>query len=219
MKKGKKHVKNNKVIPNLIWNLQRLSLLFVNNVRGRSRIKYGMTPNLMGFTLIELLVVVLIIGILAAVAVPQYQRAVEKSKYSRYKMLAVALARAEELYYLENGEYTPDINNLNVDFSETPIQVTSLGNGHRTYQFDWGEISLIDRQFDAAPRIILFISDLSASLQSWLLQDNTYSQFRSFAGKQVCGAKTNAAVKFCQRETLKTQADFSNAYGTWYIYP
>ena len=56
-----------------------------------------------GFTLIELLVVVLIIGILAAVAVPQYEKAVEKSRAAGVVQKAKSLQTAVDMYLLVNG--------------------------------------------------------------------------------------------------------------------
>lgn len=67
-----------------------------------------------GFTLIELLVVVLIIGILAAVAVPQYQVAVEKARLARHLPLFKSLLNAQVLYKLQNGTATNDIDLLDV---------------------------------------------------------------------------------------------------------
>ena len=55
------------------------------------------------FTLIELLVVVLIIGILAAIALPQYQVAVEKSRLSEALSMVSSLQKAMDVYVLENG--------------------------------------------------------------------------------------------------------------------
>ena len=66
------------------------------------------------FTLIELLVVVLIIGILAAIAVPQYKKAVVKSKYGTLKSLTRSLYEAEKVYILQNGHWTTNFKDLDL---------------------------------------------------------------------------------------------------------
>ncbi len=67
-----------------------------------------------GFTLIELLVVVLIIGILAAIAVPQYFKVVEKGRFAEATNCFSTLKGAQERYLLKNNTYTSALTDLDV---------------------------------------------------------------------------------------------------------
>ena len=71
------------------------------------------------FTLIELLVVVLIIGILAAIAVPQYQKAVEKSRVTQALAFMKTLYQEQQIYFLANGDYPNSFDDISVNIPWT----------------------------------------------------------------------------------------------------
>ena len=71
-----------------------------------------------GFTLIELLVVVLIIGILAAMAVPQYFKAVERARMTEGMQLLADIASSQRRKYLQINGYAKNFNGLDIAFKK-----------------------------------------------------------------------------------------------------
>ena len=82
-----------------------------------------------GFTLLELLVVVIIIGILTAIALPQYQRATAKANLTSVISYVKPVAEAQERYFLTNGKYTNDSTLLDVDVPSVNISCRILNFG------------------------------------------------------------------------------------------
>lgn len=76
-----------------------------------------------GFTLIELLVVVVIIGVLAAIAIPKFQSTKGKANAATLKSDLRNLATAQEAYFYENQVYSTSTTALNVSLS-TGVTIT-----------------------------------------------------------------------------------------------
>ncbi len=85
-----------------------------------------------GFTLIELLVVVLIIGILAAVALPQYTKAVERSRMAEAVQVLGDLATAQSIHYMQRNAFATSLTNLNTNGD---IQINDAGDAWEAVTF------------------------------------------------------------------------------------
>ena len=154
------------------------------------------------FTLIELLVVVLIIGILTAVALPQYQRAVEKARAMEAVSNLKALVTAEKVYKMANGKATEDLSQLDIQLLGSYDSSTKeLTSQYFTYKGNPNSVE-DGEGFEVIARRIHNENDLLK-----------YSIYVAYNGTYYCVPKVESARWICEAISgKKTSGGLENAY-------
>ena len=146
--------------------------------------KNRFTGRLGGFTLIELLVVVLIIGILSAIALPQYQKAVEKSRAAEALTNLRAIVNAMQLSKMANGEPAKKLEDLAVSLPGEKIDERTVKLKNFTY--DIRNFGNGMEKFEA----VATRNDATADVRKYYIYFN-------YDGDWVCVAMTEAAKVPC----------------------
>ncbi len=131
----------------------------------------------------ELLVVVIIIGILAAIALPQYKYAVLKSRYSTLKQNATVIFSAMQRYYLINDQYPAELSYLDIEINDTNSEYYRNGNCINAYNKKYS--TLVYRV--CSNHILCSFSSSNESIFDKL--DN------------FCKKETNGGNRYCNSET------------------
>ena len=156
----------------------------------------------LGFTLIELLVVVLIIGILAAVALPQYQKAVMKTRFVHAMNACDSLFKAAEVYRLANDAWPTTLDQLDIEMPGQQTNTTITGDNFAC--------ALLPEGSGFVPSIVCDVKDGPVSMRRFFNEPtNRYcvTLQNNKMGNEVCKSVSDNA-------TPRTGSD-----DYWYLIP
>ena len=177
-----------------------------------------------GFTLIELLVVVLIIGILAAMALPQYFKAVERSRMTDAITIMDSVAKAQRRKWMQTNRYADDFRGLDVSpkgatgrsyFTKGDPVTGASGNGFRIMlsingSFRSGDMNAV-RMVDGNYRHPSL--QYQYALERYYQSDNFSCRGYNQAGRELCAdfCGIDTPVQYCCDNGTSTACDpFSN---------
>ena len=149
-----------------------------------------------GFTLIELLVVVLIIGILAAMALPQYFKAVERSRMTEAITIMDSIVKSQRRKFMQTNDYAYDFRGLDVApkgasetiyFTKGDPETGEGGNGFR--------IAMLPFNFTGSFLIANRMVDGNTSHPSLQYQYGLYRYFQS--DNVTCSGNNQAGQELC----------------------
>ena len=164
--------------------------------------------NKKAFTLLELLVVVLIIGILAAIALPQYQVVVGRSRFAALKNITKSLALSATRFYMVSNIYPQKVADLDIDLK---IKDEKLRTDALYIYFD-----------DMTCYIWVGSSDMVACQKNILGRDVRYYVSRATSKPTSCLVysedKSEKAHHLCQKDTGKKESDASCHTGYCYYF-
>ena len=149
--------------------------------------------NKQAFTLIELLVVVLIVGILAAVALPQYKIAVGKARVMRFAPLMKSIKNAQIVYHMANGSYSRV-------FSVLDLEVPAGGS-----------ISNDDRVVNYGTFSCHLYADVSFKCEDDALPAIVLEQYYN-ADKIICWSQGATSTAICQGVCKSKPTEPGNGY-------
>ena len=99
-----------------------IELVVINTTKGRNMILRKMNVNNKGFSLVELMIVVAIIGLLAAIGVPQYAKFQARARQSEAKAALGAIYSASQSFFQEWNCYSSDLRNIGFGVTGTSLR-------------------------------------------------------------------------------------------------